>query len=210
MAAVITVASTTLKLIQVAGRSQTIPPHDLISFYARLHTDDSTQLDATVATLSALTVNTGDGVKALQKTKATTAPGPDRHLWQYLGGRVPAAPVQHSSMASSIVLQLWKPSKVTLIPKSGTIKVLNDLRPEALSLLLAFGLWRGPSRTVISPRQQTHRWTHSSLHAAWAERLTMQKHSLLTPYVSIWSPQTLQPDSFSQTSLQHPAATHSD
>ncbi|KAK0146882.1 putative RNA-directed DNA polymerase from transposon BS [Merluccius polli] len=144
MAAVNSV-STSRKPIQVAGRSSTSLPNDLNSFYTRFEKDNSTQLESIISTLrpddSGLIINTSEVVRALKRTKKNTAPGPDnicgRTLWhcaEQLGGVF-----QHlfqGSLTSSTVPAMWKNSTVIPIPKKGTTKVLNDLRPVALTSLV--------------------------------------------------------------------------
>lgn len=143
MAAVNSV-STSRKPIQVAGSSFTSLPNDLNS-YTRFEKDNSTQLESIVSTLrpddSGLNINTSEVVRALKRTKKNTAPGPDnicgRTLWhcaEQLGGVF-----QHlfqGSLTSSTVPAMWKNSTVIPIPKKGTTKVLNDLRPVALTSLI--------------------------------------------------------------------------
>lgn len=174
---------TSCKPIQVVGSSFTSLPNDLNAFFTRFEKDNSTQLKSIISSLSpddsVLTINTAEVVKALRRTKMNTAPGPDkicgrtlRHCAEQLGGVF-----QHlfqSLLISCTVPTMWKHSTVIPIPKKGPAKVLNDLRPVALTSLVMKAMERiikdhitKVTDLMIDPLQ----------FAYWAEVLMMQRYS---------------------------------
>ncbi|KAM3624257.1 uncharacterized protein V6R79_021176 [Siganus canaliculatus] len=140
MAAVNTTSSTAPILIPESSPASLA--NDLNSFYTRFETDNSTQLANIRSRLqpssSAITFYTKDVVRALKRTKTSSAPGADnisgrvlKHCADQLG-----CVFQHlfqSSMTAGIVPKLWKHSTIIPIPKKSTPKTLNDLRPVALT-----------------------------------------------------------------------------
>ncbi|CAM4658728.1 unnamed protein product [Leuciscus chuanchicus] len=120
MAAVNSVSSS-CKPIQVAGSSSTSLPNDLNSFYTRFEKDNSIQLESIISTLRpddyGISINTSEVVRALKRTKKNTAPGPDDICGQTLW---------HCAEQLGVIP----------IPKKGTTRVLNDLRPVALTSLV--------------------------------------------------------------------------
>jgi len=133
------------KPIQVAGCSPTSLSNDLNIFFNRFETDNSSDLKRIVSLLDpddcGITIDTGEVVGTFKRTKVNKAPGPDnicgqtlRHCAEQMGG-VFLYLFQYS-INHSRVPQLLKHSTVIPIPKKGTTKTLNDLRPVALTSLV--------------------------------------------------------------------------
>ena len=133
------------KPIQVDGCSTTSLPNDLNSFFSRFEKDNNTELKTFISSLhpddSSITFSREEVVRALKRTKLNTATGPDNicgRTLKYCAEQLGEVFQQlfQTSMNCSTVPQKWKHSTVIPIPKKGPTKVLNDLRPVALTSLV--------------------------------------------------------------------------
>ena len=133
------------KPIQVDGCNTTSLPNDLNSFFSRFEMDNSTELKTIISSLhpgdTTITFSREEVVRALKRTKLNTATGPDnicgrtlKHCAEQLGEVFQQ--LFQTSMNCSTVPRKWKHSTVIPIPKKGPTKVLNDLRPVALTSLV--------------------------------------------------------------------------
>ncbi|XP_061565200.1 uncharacterized protein LOC133419796 [Cololabis saira] len=133
------------KPIQVDGCSTTSLPDDLSSFFSRFERDNNTELKTFISSVHpddpSITFSREEVVRALKRTKLNTATGPDNICGRTLKycaeqlGEVFQQLFQTSMNCSTVPLK-WKHSTIIPIPKKGPTKVLNDLRPVALTSLV--------------------------------------------------------------------------
>ncbi|KAL7373697.1 hypothetical protein ABVT39_012814 [Epinephelus coioides] len=121
------------KPIQGDGCNTTSLPNDLNSFFSRFKKDNSAELKTIISTLhpgdSTITFSREEVVRALKRTKSNTATGPDN-----ICGRT----LKHcAEQLGEVFQQLFQTSmNCSTVPRKCPTKVLNDLRPVALTSLV--------------------------------------------------------------------------
>lgn len=178
--AAVNIVSTSCKPIQVAGSTAASLPNVKLTPSTP---DLCPQREVIIYSLklcdSVSIIYNVDVVRALKMAQVNTAPGPDNiccltlrygteqlgEVFQLLFQR----PVFHG-----IVLRMWKQSLLIPVPKKGTVKVLNDLRPVAFT-----------KEATDSPDKMDA--LQFAYCAGRSVAMMTQKRSLWIPSISIWN-----------------------